>query len=235
MPTVDEAIEQIRAGNREEGRHMLEEILEQDETNEDVWLWLSSVVDTDEDREICLENVLALNPDNEVAQKGLELLQSGTFNVNELLGEDFEVEDKDQDGQATFIEDFIVADDLDEEGFELEFTGSEPKNKRGLNVKVLVLAVLVILVVAVFIGLGAAYFFLLAGDGDSTPVDSPSGQETPVEAPGPAVAPTETPTPLPTEMATATFTPVLQLPTAAPTITPSPIATTVVSPTPSDQ
>ena len=69
MPTLDDAINAIRAGNREEGRQILEEVLETDESNEDVWLWLSSVVETDEDREICLENVLALNPDNVVARQ----------------------------------------------------------------------------------------------------------------------------------------------------------------------
>ncbi len=85
MPTLDEAVEYIRMGDKETGRQMLEEILETDENNEEIWLWLSSVVETDEDREICLENVLALDPDNIVAQKGLEALQSGTFNVNDLL------------------------------------------------------------------------------------------------------------------------------------------------------
>ena len=58
MSTLDEAIQVIRAGNREEGRRLLEEILESNENDEQVWLWLTSVVDDDEDREVCLENVL---------------------------------------------------------------------------------------------------------------------------------------------------------------------------------
>ena len=107
MPTLDEAIEYIRMGNREEGRQILEEILESDEGNEEVWLWLSSVVDSDEDREICLENVLALNPDNIVAQKGLEALQSGTFNVSDLLSDVLE-EDQEEE-EVSFIDDFINA------------------------------------------------------------------------------------------------------------------------------
>ena len=64
MPMLDDAIQAIRMGDKDEGRRLLEEILESDESNEDVWLWLTTVVDTDEDREVCLENVLALNANN---------------------------------------------------------------------------------------------------------------------------------------------------------------------------
>lgn len=50
-------------------------VIEVDERNEQAWLWLSGVVDTDEDRLICLENVLTLNPDNVRARAGLKWLQ----------------------------------------------------------------------------------------------------------------------------------------------------------------
>ena len=78
MPTLDDAITVIRTGNTERGREILEEILETDESNEEVWLWLSSVVDSDEDREICLENVLAINPANIVAQRGSGRIRRGS-------------------------------------------------------------------------------------------------------------------------------------------------------------
>jgi hypothetical protein len=233
MPTIEEAVEQIRAGNRDEGRQMLETILEEDENNEDVWLWLSSVVDTDEDREICLENVLAIDPDNEVAQKGLEALRSGTFNVNDMLGGEFEEEVEQPDGETTFIDDFIVTDDSDEDGLELQ-DGEVGQQKKGLNVKALILAVLVILVIVVFVSLAAAAFFVLGGGGDTPPVETPAGQETPVEAPGTETEPTATPTPAPTDTPAATSTPALQLPTAVPSVEPSPTATVVVSPTPAE-
>ena len=70
MSMLDDAIQAIRTGNPEEGRRLLEEILEVEENNEQVWLWLTAVVDNDEDREVCLENVLALDPNNVIAQKG---------------------------------------------------------------------------------------------------------------------------------------------------------------------
>ena len=38
MPMLDDAIQAIRMGDKDEGRRLLEEILESDESNEDVWL-----------------------------------------------------------------------------------------------------------------------------------------------------------------------------------------------------
>ena len=87
MSTLDDAIQAIRMGNPETGRQILEELLEVDENDEEVWLWLSAVVDTDEDREICLENVLALNPANKAAQQGMNSLKAGAFNPHLILDE----------------------------------------------------------------------------------------------------------------------------------------------------
>lgn len=53
---------------------MLETVLVADEHNERAWIWMSSVVDSDEERIICLENVLTINPHNETARKGLVAL-----------------------------------------------------------------------------------------------------------------------------------------------------------------
>jgi tetratricopeptide (TPR) repeat protein len=68
---LQSGIEAAKAGQRERARALLLRAVEQDERQPAVWLWLSSVVDTLEDREVCLENVLALEPDNEAARKGL--------------------------------------------------------------------------------------------------------------------------------------------------------------------
>jgi ferric-dicitrate binding protein FerR (iron transport regulator) len=38
-------------------------------------LWLASVVETDEDRRVCFENVLELNPDNMTAKAQLNKLE----------------------------------------------------------------------------------------------------------------------------------------------------------------
>ncbi len=46
-------------------------MVDADENSIQAWLWLSGVVTTLEDREVCLQNVLALDPVNEAAQRGL--------------------------------------------------------------------------------------------------------------------------------------------------------------------
>lgn len=68
------AIQAAKAGEREKAHQILMKIVEQDEKNETAWLWLSGTVKTREDRQICLENVLAINPHNEIAKKGLKKL-----------------------------------------------------------------------------------------------------------------------------------------------------------------
>jgi tetratricopeptide (TPR) repeat protein len=65
-----------KAGAVEQARALLMQVVEQDEENERAWLWLSAVVESDEERRICLENVLTLNPDNAPARKGLEKLNA---------------------------------------------------------------------------------------------------------------------------------------------------------------
>ena len=78
-PQIDELLQQgiaaAKAGRKEEAQRLLTQAVELDEHNEQGWLWLSGVVTTFEDRQICLENVLALNPDNAHARAGLEWLR----------------------------------------------------------------------------------------------------------------------------------------------------------------
>jgi len=71
---LSQGIAAAKAGQREQARDLLMQAIELDERNEKAWLWLSGVVDTTEDRCVCLENVLALNPDNTWARRGLERL-----------------------------------------------------------------------------------------------------------------------------------------------------------------
>ncbi len=68
---VKKGIEAYKEGQRDEAQRLLTQAVELDERNEKAWLWLSGAVDNDEDRRVCLENVLALNPDNAAARRGL--------------------------------------------------------------------------------------------------------------------------------------------------------------------
>lgn len=72
---LQRAIELIQSGDKQTGRQLLVEILKAEPANEIAWLWMSSVVTTDEQRCDCLRQVLAINPNNQVAKRGLERLQ----------------------------------------------------------------------------------------------------------------------------------------------------------------
>ena len=85
MPDTTELLQRgialAKAGRREEARDILLQVVEQDERNESAWLWISGVVDTDDDKAIALENVLTLNPNNEWAKRGLQLMGRSSPNV----------------------------------------------------------------------------------------------------------------------------------------------------------
>jgi tetratricopeptide (TPR) repeat protein len=64
-----------KAGRKQEAQQILMSVVELDERNEQAWLWLSGVVDSLADRLVCVENVLAINPNNTKAQAGLKWLK----------------------------------------------------------------------------------------------------------------------------------------------------------------
>jgi tetratricopeptide (TPR) repeat protein len=68
---LTDGIAAAKADKRAEARELLLRVVDADENNVQAWLWLSGVVTTLEDREVCLQNVLALDPVNEAAQRGL--------------------------------------------------------------------------------------------------------------------------------------------------------------------
>jgi hypothetical protein len=78
---LQQAIALIKAGDRQQGGELLAEILRADPDVELAWLWRSGVVQDDEERAYCLQQVLALNPDNEVAKKGLAMLRAKGVHV----------------------------------------------------------------------------------------------------------------------------------------------------------
>jgi hypothetical protein len=64
----------VQQGDKARGLALLMQVVEADETIEEAWLWLSGAVDDPADQRIALENVIALNPDNEYARYGLKVL-----------------------------------------------------------------------------------------------------------------------------------------------------------------
>jgi hypothetical protein len=74
--SLDEGIAALRAGRKDEARSKLMQVIKADERNEYAWFYLSEAVDNDEDRQICLENVLTINPAHERAETELKALEA---------------------------------------------------------------------------------------------------------------------------------------------------------------
>jgi hypothetical protein len=68
---LQQAIAAIKAGDKVGGRRLLAVVIRSDPRNEAAWLWMSAATDSDEQRRACLERVLAINPDNSTARRGL--------------------------------------------------------------------------------------------------------------------------------------------------------------------
>ena len=69
---LQQGIAAARSGQKETARYLLTQAIERDENNVTAWMWLSGVVENLNDKEVCLENVLALDPNNQAAHKGLD-------------------------------------------------------------------------------------------------------------------------------------------------------------------
>ncbi len=73
---IDEGIAAIRADDQMRARQLLSQAVQLDPQNERGWLWLSGALPDAAQRRYCLERVLAINPQNEVAKRGLASLAS---------------------------------------------------------------------------------------------------------------------------------------------------------------
>lgn len=71
---LQEGIQAAKRGDNQEAQQLLRQTLEFNPRNIAAWLWLSSVVDTDQERRECLESVLAIDPDHQAARYGLTQL-----------------------------------------------------------------------------------------------------------------------------------------------------------------
>jgi uncharacterized membrane protein YidH (DUF202 family) len=68
---LEEGILAAKAGQNEQARFRLLDVVEQDQTNETAWFWLYQVFDRHDDKRICLENLITINPGNEWARQEL--------------------------------------------------------------------------------------------------------------------------------------------------------------------
>jgi tetratricopeptide (TPR) repeat protein len=71
---LQQGIAAARAGQLDQARQLLAQAIKVNPRSESAWIWMSSVVGTNEQRIQCLQQVIAINPDNELALKGLKAL-----------------------------------------------------------------------------------------------------------------------------------------------------------------
>jgi tetratricopeptide (TPR) repeat protein len=80
--TLMEAIAAARAGDRVKARQLLSRLLKSDSGNPEYWIWMSSVVGTEKEKQYCLESAKNLDPTNRAVLRGL--LISGARKPGEL-------------------------------------------------------------------------------------------------------------------------------------------------------
>jgi hypothetical protein len=81
---LGDGIKAAKANKLDEALALLKRVVELEPRNEMAWLWLSAVVQTDEQRMTCLENVLTINPDNKPAQQGMGFLRRSVAVIKPL-------------------------------------------------------------------------------------------------------------------------------------------------------
>lgn len=85
QPTIEQLLAQgiqaAREKRREQARQYLLQVIERDQWNEQAWLWLSGVVDDPRDMQVALANALTINPANEQARQGLDMLRKRHGNL----------------------------------------------------------------------------------------------------------------------------------------------------------
>jgi hypothetical protein len=81
---LEQAIVYVNAGELEDGRVLLERVLEQDPRNDRAWVWLSGCVEDPMQRRICLQQALAANPNNQAAVDGMMALEGKLVQATDL-------------------------------------------------------------------------------------------------------------------------------------------------------
>jgi hypothetical protein len=89
-----EGIAAAKIGDKETARSRLQEVVSLDQYNEKGWYWLASVVESNEERKVCLGNVVVINPGNARAQQMLDRLSRRTASTSAgYISGDFVPED----------------------------------------------------------------------------------------------------------------------------------------------
>jgi hypothetical protein len=75
QPSLDQAIEAARTGQRDNAVRMLRQIVEREPHNSDAWMWLGGIAPDAHEQRSALERAVEIAPDNRRARRGLEWLR----------------------------------------------------------------------------------------------------------------------------------------------------------------
>jgi tetratricopeptide (TPR) repeat protein len=73
---LEQAVAHIKAGNIDQAKSLLIEVLKQNPGDESAWLWMTKCVTETEQKRYCFEKALKINPQNQYAIKALERLNN---------------------------------------------------------------------------------------------------------------------------------------------------------------
>ncbi len=194
-----------RRGDRNTGRQLLEQVLQQDPDNEKAWMWLASCMTTTDDRRKCLERVLEINPDNQRARDALV-----------ALGGTPEISQADIDRLRSAAVDSPASSSSSSRPAESRPTPEASSSGGGLQVLIIGFMVIVIIGGGVFL---ASLLLNTEADDETAP---PTATPLPVvQAPTDVVPPTPSLPPAPTATVPI-FSGNSLAPTLPPTFTPTP-------------
>lgn len=72
---LDKAVKVLKKGDKAQARKMLSAILKKEPQNEMAWLWMSQTMNDPQKKRQCFDKVLAINPENEHAQRAIAKLE----------------------------------------------------------------------------------------------------------------------------------------------------------------
>lgn len=72
---LQQGIAAVRSGDRQTGGRLLSEVLRANPRNEQAWLWMANTVSNPDQKRLCLQNALAINPVNALARQALARLE----------------------------------------------------------------------------------------------------------------------------------------------------------------
>ncbi|MBN2502971.1 MAG: tetratricopeptide repeat protein [Anaerolineales bacterium] len=140
---LQRSIVMIKSGDYEGGADILYSLVDLEPENELAWLWLAACIENTDEKIVCLNQVLAINPENEVAQEALEQLMLSPDVDNIVAGQP-------------------AADGRGNAAARPRRPRPRPKKKQKINPRTLIIGAVVILVVGCIAvaGLGAAGWYL---------------------------------------------------------------------------